>query len=172
MLQCGLYDNNFYSRDMTPVNRAVQTFAGGSVCPIEQLPIWRLQTTPLTDCVLFVRPYVGQNYDRLNLQNVKAVLHSAYHSGTCCVGDPAHKTPYSLLHLFDRCAAQNIPLYFAPCSADQTQTVYATVPPLRQYTANGQHIRLCYGYTDETMWAKLLYAYSVELSQRELQNWL
>ncbi len=172
LLQCALYDDNFYSRDMTPVDKAVQAFAPRSTVSLEQLPIWRLQHTPLTDCVLFVRPYVGQNYDRLGLSGVKAVLHSAYHSGTCCVGDPLHKTPYSIFTLLDRCARQNIPLYFAPCHTEEEHTVYATVPPLRQYTAKGQQIRLCYGHTDETMWAILTYAYSVGLSQEEWQDWL
>lgn len=170
--QCAIYDDNFYSRDMTPITPGLPSFPQQIVLPWERLPITALTQHPLTDCLLLVHPYVGQNYQRLGLDGVKAVLHTTYHSGTCCVGDPADKTPYSLLTLLDRCAHRQIPLYYAPCHADEEHTVYATVPLLRQYTAQGQSIRLCYGHTDETMWAKLLYGYSVGLSPQAMDELL
>ncbi|MBR4867817.1 MAG: hypothetical protein IKU10_01565, partial [Clostridia bacterium] len=102
------------------------------------------------------------NYNRLNLEGVKAVLHGVYHSGTACVDD-GHSSS-SILSLARRCAKRSIPLYLSPAKRSNEQMVYASVPVLEQ-----ADICFCYGHTKEWLYAALTVAYSAEMTQEEVQ---
>lgn len=63
--------------------------------------------------VLLIKPYPSLNYDHFNLENVDAVLHDLYHSGTACTTLEWGKN-YSLLNFIDRCKQENVAVYLAP----------------------------------------------------------
>ncbi|MDD5227518.1 MAG: asparaginase domain-containing protein [Methylococcales bacterium] len=63
--------------------------------------------------ILLIKPYPALNYDHINLENVEAVLHDLYHSGTACTTEKWGKNK-SLLHFINRCNTQNVAVYLAP----------------------------------------------------------
>lgn len=73
--------------------------------------------TPLqpqfSERVLLIKPYPSLNYDHFNLENVDAVLHDLYHSGTACTTSDWGEN-YSLLNFIARCKRENVAVYLAP----------------------------------------------------------
>lgn len=78
--------------------------------------------------ILLIKPYPSLNYNYLNLDNVEAVLHDLYHSGTACTTSEWGKN-HSLLTFIDRCKQENVPIYLAPAlkSADAYQSTLELV---------------------------------------------
>lgn len=154
LLQCSIYDDNFYSRsalDITDV-QAVSLPQGGEIKP----PLL-LEGLPLRDCVLKITPYVGMNYKTFALDGVEAVLHGTYHSGTACVNADGDA---SVLSLFDRCAETGIPFYYSPSQVGEAAIVYDSVPYIQNHCHEGQKVSIRYGETDEYLYARLLVAAS------------
>jgi len=84
-----------------------------------------LNVTLKEDAVLLIHSYVGQNYGRIDLSNVSAVLCDTYHSGTVCVdGEGKH----SILSLKRECDARGILLFVAPC--DVSGEIYSSTDTL------------------------------------------
>ncbi|MBE7011769.1 MAG: hypothetical protein E7415_03745 [Ruminococcaceae bacterium] len=82
--------------------------------------------------VLKISPYTGLDYENINLENVGAVIHGTYHSGTVCVERMSRNDNYSsqsLLWFADRCREKNIPIFIAPTklSKEQYSSVYDAV---------------------------------------------
>ncbi len=169
LIQCRVYDDNFYSRDALDITDRANLPRAEKALPCGEMPILAMGKARLTDCILKVNPYVGLNYDMLNPAKAKAVLHGTYHSGTACVGNGDAN---SILYFFERCAAKNIPFYFAPALTGQGATVYASVPDIEKHEANGQKVRFHYGMTEELLYAKLLLGYSLGFSQNEIEELL
>ena len=182
LTQCEIYDENFYSKDaldITNHNTCVfKTVSEYESFKTDHLPIMKMKGKYLEDCILKVTPYVGLNYDMLNPQKAKAVLHGTYHSGTACVVRTAANLDYilepnSILYFFDKCAANNIPFYYSPSKVGEKDTVYASVPFIEKHTAsNGQRVQIHYGQTDELMYVKLLIAYSLNFTQEQIDKFL
>ncbi|MBR5773269.1 MAG: asparaginase [Clostridia bacterium] len=178
LIQCAIYDDNFYSADatdITDIENMVFDSADSIRTDIEALPIMRMRGKELTDCVLKVNPYIGLNYDVFNLEGVRAVLHGTYHSGTSCVMRTSENPSYnksSILYFFEKCASKNIPFYYSPSQTGAEHTVYASVPFIEAHRYSEQKIRICYGQTDELMYAKLIIAYSVGLNESETDELL
>ncbi len=152
LVQCSIYDDNFYSRDaldITDISSADLPKSGTVHRPL------LMDALPLRDCVLKITPYVGMNYRAFSLDGVEAVLHSTYHSGTACVNADGNS---SILSLFDRCAKKGIPFYYSPSEVGEAATVYDSVPYIKNHRAAGQQIQIRYGETDELLYAKLLVA--------------
>jgi L-asparaginase len=63
--------------------------------------------------ILMIKPYPSLNYEHFNLDNVDAVLHDLYHSGTACTTKKWGEN-YSLLNFIARCKKENVPIYLAP----------------------------------------------------------
>ena len=100
----------------------------------------------LSDSVLYIRPYVGINYDRISLDGVKAVLHGMYHSSTINTeGDG----PTSALSLLKRCNEKGIAFYIFPCKDGEYR--YSTTKPLIDAGA-----KCLYGGTWEEAYVRLL----------------
>ncbi len=168
LIQCTIYDENFYSRD--PLNIT-------SLDKLNLKDLWwrekdnknnmlilKLKDKALENCILKINPYVGLNYDLYNLEKVKAVLHGVYHSGTSCVVKNHKDAEYdnsSVLYFFDKCAELNIPFYYSPSLTGDGCNVYASVPYIKNHTANGQKPIILYGDTEELVYAKLLVKYSL-----------
>lgn len=78
--------------------------------------------------ILLIKPYPSLNYDYFNLENVDAVLHDLYHSGTACTTSNWGGN-HSLLNFIARCKHENMPIYLAPAlkSADAYQSTIELV---------------------------------------------
>lgn len=168
LLQCAIYDDNFYSRDALDITDGAE-FPQAS--PIERkIPLLKMGQRRLSDCILKVNPYVGLNYEMLDPAKAKAVLHGTYHSGTACV--ECDEAQNSILSFFERCAKANVPFYYAPAQTGQETTVYASVPLIERHQAYGQRIRFHYGMTEELLYAKLLLAYSLDQTEEQIEAFL
>lgn len=175
LIQCAIYDDNFYSRDALDITDLKNVKFELEEKHNINIPIINMGKKRLTDCILKINPYVGLNYNMYNLENVKAVLHSTYHSGTSCVEKTEEQNDYSknsILYFIDRCAEKNIPFYYSPSKKGEQQTVYASIPFIENHIANSQKAHFCYGNTEELVYCKLLYAYSMDFSQEEIYELL
>ena len=80
----------------------------------------------LKEDVLMVEPYVGLDYGRLNLDGLRGVVHSLYHSSTACVerSNPGESyTSNSILYLIDQCKKRNIPVIVTPCYENENDYI-------------------------------------------------
>ena len=165
--ECGDYSEDFYSSDMTQYDQLISKWdvewldrAWNSESEFAALfnkngvdrenskeLNTRIKTVgTLTDNVLYLRPYVGINYDRINLDGVKAVLHGMYHSSTLNTeGDG----PASVLSLLQRCNKAGISFYIFPCKDGDYR--YSTTKPLIDGGA-----KCIYGMTWEEAYVRLL----------------
>ncbi len=112
--------------------------------------------------VLLLPAVIGQRYDAFSLDGFSAVLHTAYHSGTVCVGDGEEWGEESVRFLADRCFEKGISLYITPSFT--TGGVYDSIRVLEKDT-NG--VKFLYGTTVETSYVKLILAYSLFDNERE-----
>jgi L-asparaginase len=104
-----------------------------------------------SDQILMIKPYPGLNYTHFNLENVDAVLHDLYHSGTACASTQWGEN-YSLLEFIKRCGEQNIKVYLAPAikSADAYQSTRALIE---------QGAEMIWNMSIEAAYVKLMLAY-------------
>lgn len=102
--------------------------------------------------ILLIKPYPGLNYDQFNLDQVDAVLHDLYHSGTACSCD-AYGQQHDLVAFIKRCRQQNINIYLAP--AIHSDSAYSST---RELLAHGGE--MIWNLSLEATYAKLLLAYS------------
>ncbi len=165
LLQCGVYSEDFYSKNMQSVckRNAVlkgECFAtGGKVLN---------GFAKLKGEVLRITPYVGLNYDMLSLKGVKAVVHGTYHSETACaeIKEKAEKYgTYSVLSLIDRCNENGIPFIIEPCS--EAAFRYESTKHLIEKGAVG-----VFGMTSETVYIKTLLGVSAGFNNKELTAFL
>lgn len=179
LIQCQIYNENFYSADALDItdieNAKFDTVEKYDKIDLSDLPIMKMQGKELQDCILKINPYVGLNYDMLNPQSAKAVLHGTYHSGTACVVKTSEIESHndeanSILYFFDKCAQFNVPFYYSPSKTGAEHTVYASVPFIEKHSFNGQKVRIYYGQTDELMYAKLLIAYSLGFTEKQIEE--
>ena len=101
--------------------------------------------------ILMIKPYPGLNYAHFNLENVDAVLHDLYHSGTACASTQWGEN-YSLQEFIKRCGAQNIKVYLAPAikSANAYQSTRALIE---------QGAEMIWNMSIEAAYVKLILAY-------------
>lgn len=101
--------SDFFS--IADVNSAPKTFFNAPLKP------------QFSERILLIKPYPSLNYEHFNLDNVDAVLHDLYHSGTACTTKQWGENK-SLLNFIKRCQTQNIAVYLAPAlkSADAYQS--------------------------------------------------
>lgn len=161
--ECDDYSEEFFSEDMIEYN---QLLKDDSLSWFSKLSddLQRVNTLnysssdssinrvgELQDNVLFIKPYVGINYDRIGLDGVKAVFHGMYHSSTINTeGDG----PTSAMSLLKRCKEQGIDFYIFPCKDGEYR--YDSTRPLMEGGA-----KCIYGGTWEEAYIRLLIEYSV-----------
>ena len=131
------------------------------------MPLLSLLETPLSDCVLNIRPYVGIRYDAYRVENFRAVLHGTYHSGTACVSADGSA---SILYLLDRCANAGTELYLSP--AWNQGELYESVPVMLSHSRNGRRMIPLHGMTEETAYCKLILYYSCKAIRERVPDFL
>jgi len=114
--------------------------------------------------ILMIKPYPGLNYDHFNLENVDAVLHDLYHSGTACASAQWGEN-HSLLEFIKRCGERGIKVYLAPAikSVDAYQSTRALME---------QGAEMIWNMSIEAAYVKLMLAYGNFTDKRQIMDFI
>ena len=185
LCQSGDYTADFFSADRIRLLAPGEGESRGPAEPRYRLPAKRgawprpwpgrgdgprllRQLETMDQKVLWVRPYVGLDYDCLNLEGVKAVVHGLYHSSTACAEAAREGESYgscSVLRLLERCRQNQIPLYLQPC--DPEAYTYSSTGLLLKAGA-----RALYGMIPEMAYVKTWLGVNLGLGGRLLEEFL
>lgn len=114
--------------------------------------------------ILLIRPYPGLDYSRLNINNVSAVLHDCYHSGTACSAEQWGGN-YSLKTFIKRCQKENTAIYLAP--AIKCGNTYQSTQELVT-----QGAEMIWNMSIEAAYAKLMLAYGNFTNRQQISDFL
>ncbi|MSS76439.1 MAG: asparaginase [Methyloglobulus sp.] len=136
-----------------------QNFTSANVFPAESrkstqqdAAIDRISLKPqFSSHILMIKPYPGLDYSNFKLDNVDAVLHDLYHSGTACTTKQWGKN-HSLLEFAKRCGDLGITVYLAP--AIKSESIYQST---RELIAHGAE--MIWNTSIEAAYVKLMLAY-------------
>jgi len=128
--------------------------------PVQHFPL----KANFSERILVIKPYPGLDYSRFNLDNVDAVLHDLYHSGTACASVQWGEN-YSLIKFIKRCKEQGIAVYLAPAikSADTYQSTQILI---------AQGAKVIWNMSIEAAYVKLLLAYGNFADQQEITDFM
>jgi len=132
--------------------------------PGRQIPAHTPLKANFSERILMIKPYPGLDYSRFNLDNVDAVLHDLYHSGTACASLQWGEN-YSLVEFLVRCKKQGITVYLAPAikSADAYQSTQSLIE---------QGAKVIWNMSIEAAYVKLLLAYGNFDDGREIMDFI
>ncbi len=133
--------------------------------PAQQTPPRRIPLkADFSERILMIKPYPGLNYAQFNLDNVDAVLHDLYHSGTACASLQWGEN-HSLVEFIKRCEKQGITVYLAPAikSADAYQSTQTLIE---------QGAKMIWNMSIEAAYVKLLLAYGNFGDKQELMDFM
>ena len=148
-------------------NKPYCRYDHGEFTPLHELPEKQAATIILKNKfarILLIKPYPGLDYSHFNLDNIDAILHDLYHSGTACVTDQWGKQ-HSLIEFSVQCQQRGVPLYLAP--AIKTADAYSST---RQLLAHGA--KMVWNSSLETVYAKLCLAYAGDINSNEIAAFL
>lgn len=114
--------------------------------------------------ILMIKPYPGLNYDHFNLQQVDAVLHDLYHSGTACTSMQWGKN-HSLPDFISQCTKRRIKMYMAP--AIPSTEAYQTT---RALLAEGAE--MIWNMSIEAAYVKLMLAYGNFKDKQQIMDFI
>jgi L-asparaginase/Glu-tRNA(Gln) amidotransferase subunit D len=114
--------------------------------------------------ILMIKPYPGLNYANFNLQQVEAVLHDLYHSGTACTSMQWGKN-HSLPEFIRQCTERHIKVYLTPAipSTDTYQTT-------RTLLAEGAE--MIWNMSVEATYVKLMLAYGNFKDKQQIMDFM
>ena len=114
--------------------------------------------------ILMIKPYPGLDYSHFNLENVDAVLHDLYHSGTACASAQWGEN-YSLIAFTKRCMNKNIKVYLAP--AIKSTDAYQSTRELIE-----QGAEMIWNISIEAAYVKLMLAYGNFNSEQQIMEFI
>ncbi len=137
----------------------------------------------LSNCVLMITPYVGLSYSAFDYSKFSAILHGTYHSGTLCAKESTDTQKFgenSILSMIDYMIDTNSPKDVFICPSKLGGEVYETIPiianhrkdEIRNKFSDIMNVVFMYGTTLETAYAKLVIAYSLFESKKDITNFL
>jgi L-asparaginase/Glu-tRNA(Gln) amidotransferase subunit D len=160
-LACSLQlSGDFYSvQDNSFMQFDGQHFTSANVLPTEtrksaqqDAAVNRISLKPqFSSHILMIKPYPGLDYSNFKLDNVDAVLHDLYHSGTACTTSQWGNN-YSLLKFVKSCGDLGITVYLAP--AIQSENAYQSTRELIEHGAV-----MIWNTSIEAAYVKLMLAY-------------
>lgn len=115
----------------------------------------------LSPSALLINPYVNLDYRAITLDEVLAVAHGTYHSGTFCTDEGR----YSLVEFAKRCKKGSVSLFVAPCKLDEEQ--YETV-----FEALAEAEMTPVPMTTEMLYIKVTLALSMGLRGEEIKGFV
>jgi L-asparaginase/Glu-tRNA(Gln) amidotransferase subunit D len=110
--------------------------------------------------ILMIKPYPGLDYSHFNLENIDAVVHDLYHSGTACASAQWGNN-YSLTEFLKRCGKHRIKVYMAP--AIKSAGVYQSAKSLME-----QGAEMIWNMSIEAAYVKLILAYGNFNDERQI----
>ena len=159
LLQCGNYSNDFFSKDMIAVDDIDAVCAGSQAFETGNNLLSEIKK--LNAKVILINPYVGLDYNSVNLSGVSAVVHTTYHSQTVCVdGDTNSFTEFA-----KRCKKEGVSLILTPCN-ENSYSYVSTASALE----NG--VIPVSGMTDEMVYVKTVAGCSLGIKGQELAEFL
>lgn len=159
LLQCGNYSNDFYSKDMIAVDSIEAVCAESKAFETDSNLLSEIKE--LNAKVILINPYVGLDYNSINLENVSAVVHTTYHSQTVCVdGDTNSFTEFA-----KRCKKEGVSLILTPC--DKKSYSYVSTASALE---NG--VIPVSGMTNETAYVKTAIGCSFGYKDNELDDFI
>jgi len=133
--------------------------------PPAATPFRRIALQPeFSGRILMIKPYPGLNYRTINLEQVDAVLHDLYHSGTACVSRQWGED-HSLPEFITRCRERAIKVYLAPII--QSTDAYQST---RTLIAQGAEI--IWNMSIEAAYTKLLLAYGNFSDEQDIMGFI
>ncbi|MBR5322355.1 MAG: asparaginase [Clostridia bacterium] len=169
ILQCANYNHNFYSEDAEAIIDINNAKLQGRAFETDSFLLDKITT--VSDGVMLIQAYVGLKYSRIDLGDVKAVVHGSYHSDTVCVERKKpneindNYTDSSILYLLKKAKMLNIPVVISPCNKD----AYT-------YTSTGDALRNgafgLFGTTLEAAYVKCVVGVSLGLENEKLIDFL
>lgn len=133
--------------------------------PAQQTPIRYIPLkADFSERILMIKPYPGLDYTRFNLNNVDAVLHDLYHSGTAYASLQWGEN-YSLVEFIKRCEQQGVTVYLAP--AIKSTEAYQSTQTLIE-----QGAKIIWNMSIEAAYVKLLLAYGNFDDEQEIMEFI
>lgn len=158
LLQCGNYSNDFFSKDMISVNDINAVCTDSKAFEVSND---LLNKVNLNAKVLLINPFVGLDYNSINLNDVSAVVHTTYHSQTVCVdGDGC-----SFAEFAKRCKKEGVSLILTPC--DKKAYSYVSTA-----SALENDVISVSGMTDEMAYVKTVVGCSLGYKGNDLNEFL
>jgi L-asparaginase len=125
--------------------------------------------------ILLIKPYPGLDYSAFDLNNVDAVLHDLYHSGTACTLKDWGEN-YHLISFLQRCKTAGIHCYLAP--ALKTQDLYASRCELENHGAitlwnmslEAAYVKLLLAHGNFKQPEKIIEFMSADIALEHLEN--
>lgn len=159
LLQCGNYSNDFFSKDMIAVENIEIACKESIAFETHNNLMNKIQK--LDKNILIINPYVGLDYNSINIENVSAVVHTTYHSQTVCVdGDNNSFTEFA-----KRCKKEGVSLILTPCD-EKSYSYVSTASALESGVISVS------GMADETVYVKTIVGCSLGLTSDELAEFL
>lgn len=159
LLQCGNYSNDFYSKDMITVDDTQAVCAESHAFETDRNLLDEIKE--LNSKVLLINPYVGLDYNSINLSGISAVVHTTYHSQTVCVDSDNN----SFAEFAKRCKKEGVSLILTPC--DKKAYSYVTTGVALESGALPVS-----DMTDEMVYVKTLIGCSLGYNEAELCQFL
>ncbi|MCX7102002.1 MAG: asparaginase domain-containing protein [Methylobacter sp.] len=128
--------------------------------PIENISLKAV----FSERILMIRPYPGLDYSRFNLDNIDAVLHDLYHSGTACSSLQWGEN-YSLIEFIKCCKKRGICVYLAP--AIKSADAYLSTQTLIEHGSE-----IIWNMSLEAAYVKLLLAYGNFVEQANILDFI
>ncbi len=114
--------------------------------------------------ILMIKPYPGLDYHNFNLEQVDAVLHDLYHSGTACASRQWGKN-HCLPEFIKRCSERGIKVYLAP--AIKSANAYQSTRMLIEHGAE-----MIWNMSIESAYVKLALAYGNFDDKQQIMDFL
>lgn len=159
LLQCGNYSNDFFSKDMFAVDDIETVCAEIKAFEVNNSLLNEIKA--LDAKVLLINPYVGLDYNSVNLSGVSAVVHTTYHSQTVCVDGDTN----SFAEFAKRCKKEGVSLILTPC--DENSYSYVSTASALE---NG--VIPVSGMTNEMAYVKTVVGFSLGYKDDELCQFL
>ncbi len=159
LLQCGNYSNDFFSKDMIAVDDIEAVCAESKTFEVNNSLLNEIKA--LDAKVLLINPFVGLDYNSINLEKVSAVVHTTYHSQTVCVEGGSN----SFAEFAKRCKKEGVSLILTPC--DEISYSYVSTASALE---NG--VIPVSGMTDEMVYVKSIVGCSLGYKENELCEFL
>ena len=160
--QCANFSDDFFSRDSHRISDKKNASWQG--VDFENKLNLINEVTELKNGVLLLVPYVGLDYENIDLSKASVIVHNTYHTTAVCVERSKKSGDYtsnSILYFLDKCREKGVDVLLAPCD-----------PEAFSYESTGDALEngamYVSGKTLELAYTKTLVGHSLGLKGKDL----